>query len=288
MSKKILLTICTVTLLFAQNTVFTIQLYTSDTLKPAEHYFKKLPKFIKPKSFIVKIGKYYTIRCCISHKPPLKDYRKIKKIIKDAFIAKMYSWRIKTIIYPKRKIKHNENITLELQKADDLYKEGKIQKSLNEYLKIFKYENTLKNKINTAYLYGLLGNLKGFETFIKKYGKNEMVLYSFAVGMINRGDLNKLKPFIFKNLKYSQTGYLNIIAGYILEKEKKYKKAFVQYKNGYFKNMKNPYFIYAYARAFDLIGKYKNAIKYYSKLLKEKNILEKYAKQRINQLRFVQ
>jgi tetratricopeptide (TPR) repeat protein len=291
MNKKVGLIFFATAFLYANQYALTIQLYTSDTLKPAIRYYNSLPKKIKKKSFILKIGKYYTIRYLPS-KNAKKEFEQIKSEIKDAFEIDTYEYRLKNPVYPKKNFKKSIskkpviNLPLAIYKADKFFKEGLFYESLKEYEKIYPYLKEENIAINLSYLYGLLDKPEEFEKFLKNDEFKEMSLYSFSVGMIKRGDLKNLKNIILKNLKYSKRGYLDVIAGYLFEKEKNYEKALSYYKNAYFKNYYNPYFIYAYARGLDLNRKYKEALNFYKKIVKNCGIISKYAKERIFELRF--
>lgn len=278
--------------------IYTIQLFSSKTLPPAERFAKNLDKDIQKDSFILKIGSYYVVR----YKNE-KKYNYLKQILKnlkkygfnDAFIVKMDERRLlKAIRYTSEKTfnknsdkKNKTDTTLILLDADNFYKAGKYHKSLNYYLKAYRLGNRSENiVINISYLMGKTCNLKKFENFINEIDDKEPSVYAFGIGAIEVEEDNILKDLLLKNIDFSQEGYIELLLGYIYEKEKDFKNALHFYKNAYLKNSKDPYFVYAYARALDLDKRYKKALRYYKYLLKNSdNNLKKTVKKRVETLK---
>jgi len=161
----------------------------------------------------------------------------------------------------------NSELILILSKADQFFNEGKYQKSLNEYLKIYESEDASETVlINISYLMGRTQNFDKFRDFLSEEKNKEPLLYAFGVGAIEISEEEIAKKFLLKNIDFSQEGYIELLLGYIFEKDKDLEKAIYFYKKAYLKNSKNPHFIYAYARALDLLRKYKEALEYYKKI----------------------
>jgi len=264
--------------LFADNnTIKTIQLYSSKKLDYAIYNYKKLPNNLKKECFVFKIKKYFTLRCY--YKNNLNQY---KKFFKDAYINHTYKWRFKHILYPKTKM-HNFNISLAIYKANLFFKNQDYLKALNEYKKIYKYNKNKQVLINIAYIYGIVNQKKEFINFLKNKSNKEILIYAFSLGEIKYNNLSK--KFLLRNLKYSKKGYLNILLGFLYEKENKIKLALNQYKKAFNKNPYNKYFIYLYARGLDLNKKYKKALIYYKKIMNCDDLICKYSKERVNEIK---
>ncbi len=277
---------------------YSIQIYTSKALPPALKFIKTTPLKIQKDSFIVKIGNYYVVRYLF--KPSFIQVKKFLEDVKnigfqDAFIVKMTKEKIIKSIKLK-KIKKNINkkpvdYATILSKADRYFEQGKYQKSLNEYLKLYNQnKKTDIMLINISYLMGRTKNIKNFQNLLKSEDEKEIPLYAFGIGSIEIDEDIIAKDILIKNLKYSQEGYLDLLLGYIYEKNGDILKALNFYKNAYLKNSKNIYFIYAYARALDIQKKYQKAYKYYKKILeyadnKKNNNIIIYTKKRVEQLR---
>ena len=278
--------------------VYTIQLYTAVNLSSTKRFANRLPKDIFKKSFIIKIGKYYVVRYDIN-----SNFYEIKKNLKyiknlgysDAFIVKMKRSRFlnriklakesKEVKTRRKKFTRNE-ITFILSEADRYFNENKYEKSLNEYLKIYRIgKHSDSVIINISYLMGKTKKYYEFSNFIKLIEKKEPLIYAFCIGVIEEKRIDIAKDILLKNLNFSEDGFLELLLGYIFEKENNTKIAFDFYEEAYKKNNNNPYFIYAYARSLDFLRKYKEALKYYKKILDfPDNKIVKLIKKRINQL----
>ncbi len=261
-------------LIYASQTVYTIQLFSSKTLSPAVKSFQKLPNRYQKTCYVVKINKYYTLRCYHTPKNTLKNKMiNLKKYFKDAFIAKMYKFRLNQIIYPKKI--HNKKVSYLLYKADYFYNKGDLYKSLELYKKAYKAEKNPQIAINISYIEGILGKTPSFYT--------EKTLYAYSIGAIKSQNDDKLISILEKYKKLSKKGYIDFVLGYLNEKNPK--KALIYYETAFNKNPVNKYFIYAYARILDINKKYKKALHYYKQLISCDDNICKYAKIRIRQIK---
>jgi hypothetical protein len=229
----------------------------------------------KNKCYIVKIKKYYVIRCYHTKTNTLSNkLKQIQKEIKDAFIAKMYKWRLQKIIYPKPASDININYNYLLYKADYFFQKNNLFKSLKYYKKAFKFNKNPQIAINISYIEGLLGLLPSIYT--------EKTLYAYSLGAIKTNNNETAKSILQNHLSLSKEGYLEYVLGYLYQNNKN--KSLHYYKTAVNKNPFNIYFIYAYARALDICQHYNKALKYYKMIDNCDDIICRYAKQRIRQL----
>ena len=259
--------------LYASQTVYTIQLFSSKTLSPAVKNFQKLPKHYQKACYVVKINKFYALRCYNIPKNTLKKKIKpLRKYFKDAFIAKMYKFRLNQIIYPKKT--PDKKVSYLLYKADYFYNKGNLYKSLELYKKAYKTEKNPQIAVNISYIEGLLGKTPTFYT--------EKTLYAYSIGAIKSQNYNKLSLILEKNRFLSNEGYIDFVLGYLNEKNPK--KALIYYKTAFEKNPTNRYFIYAYARILDINKEYKKALEFYKQINSCDDSICKYARIRIRQI----
>ena len=243
----------------------TIQLFSSVSLDSARSFLNRLPK--EKKCLILKIKKYYAIRCITNNAK--RDLKFFKKYAKDAFFINTK----KEAIYPSSP-KQNINTPNVLSQADYYFKKGDVQRSLELYKEAYKYDKNPQIATNISYLEGILGKNPSF--------LNEKDLYSYSIGAIKYGNKEKLKQIIKRNLHLSKRGYLDYVYGYLNENNPKI--ALVYYKNAYLKNPMNRYFIYGYARILDINKNYDLARRYYRKISHCNEKLCKIVKMRLRQL----
>jgi tetratricopeptide (TPR) repeat protein len=121
---------------------------------------------------------------------------------------------------------------------------------------------------------------------IDKSLKQTNLVYSYAYGSLSANNPNMVKN-ISSFLDKDKNGILYLICGAYFEQNGDMHKGYNFYKTAYKKNPINFYNIFAYARALDLMGDYKMAIKIYQKALlsskNKKNVQD--IENRIQQLR---
>jgi len=250
-------------------TVPTIQLFSSFSPAPVKKFLNRLPKKLTNRCHIIKVKKYYTLRCITDNVK--KDLKLFKKYASDAF----YINTKKEAIFPEKKTeKPKINISDLLSKADNYYKNGDIQKSLELYKQAYKHEKSQQTASNISYLEGILGKEPSIIT--------EKTLYAYSIGAIKYNHTAKLKQIIQKNLSLSKSGYLDFVYAYLNENSPK--TAMLYYKKAYLKNPINKHFIYGYARILDKNKNYRLARHYYGKISKCNENLCKIAKMRLRQL----
>jgi len=247
------------------NKIPTIQVFTSLYEKPTKKFLKKLPLKYQQKCLILKIKKYFAIRCLTNN--PKRDLKELKKYAHDAFF-----------IFTKKEAislgKPQKNSPNDLYLAHFYYRKGNLIKSLELYKSAYAYTKNPQIAINIAYIEGLLGKNPTFTT--------EKTLYAYSIGAIQSSNTKKLKKLLKTNINFSKEGYIEFVLGYLNENNPK--KALYYYQRAYKKNPLNKYFIYALARIYDINKKYEYAVFYYQKISKCNDNICKIAKKRIRQL----
>ncbi len=262
---------------------YEIQLASFLNLNDAKNLYFKLPKDIKIKSNIYKLNKYYALRygnASKSREILTKDLKRVRKLIKSAYIVKIDSNTLNKRIEFKSnkinkkiyKIKDNYDYVRVMAEANNLKNSNLLFESIKRYESLFKYNP--KNLLISSNLFYLYGKTKSWQRVSKElYNLNnrQSLLYAYGVGAIESNDKNlekNLKPFLYEDYN----GYLNLILGVSKEKEGWSYQAYEYYKNAYLQNSYDEYLIYAYARACELVELYDLAKNLYKQLSQKVDI----------------
>ncbi len=265
---------------------YTIQLVSTIKLEDALKRVIPLPKKLKSKTKIYKIGKYYAARYGASSTP-----KKLKSVLvefhklgfKDAYIQKTTKWHMEhNFVRPvhaepktsnkraKPTLQNNKYLLSDtLLKASKAYKEGDLSSALIYYEMLYKNGYKFPKLINNlCYLYGKMGDWEDAKKIIEEQKSASKFLYAFLYGAVesaNADAINELNEYIL----YDRSGRLALLLGYYYEKKNNINKALGYYKIAYDKNPFDPYNMIAYARALDMQKQYKKALILYQKALRK-------------------
>ncbi|MBT5934270.1 hypothetical protein [Sulfurimonas sp.] len=285
---KILTALCFSLLVFASDTLvfqtqkenfllkaYAIQLFSSHNATLAKKTLKKVPKELRSKTYLHKIGDYTTIRYARSLsysklKPEIEQFYEIG--FTDAYIVETES----TLSYQKdsQNARTPKSTISEFDRSNILFKAQNAYQKNNESEAIIYYEMLLssgntnqKIKNNLCYLYGKRGAWFDAKAIIDKeqyYGK---LVYSYAYGAVQSNQeeyYSNLSPYIM----IDRSGRLMLLSGYYFENKEDSKRAHSFYKMAYEKNPTDVYNIFAYARALDILQD-KKATSLYKNILKK-------------------
>ncbi|MCK5111238.1 MAG: hypothetical protein KAQ94_06925 [Arcobacteraceae bacterium] len=159
----------------------------------------------------------------------------------------------KNTVIEKKLTKYEYTATLDA--ANKLTKNNQLIDSIEKYEILFKdrLTNKLVNK-NLFYLYGKTNNWQKAKINIQNIKRKDKLLYAYGLGALenfNQNLENELKPELNEDL----SGYVNLVLGVFKERQKEYKCAYAYYENAYMKNKFDIFIQFAYARAYELIGK---------------------------------
>ncbi len=256
--------------------VYTIQLaaFPKDKKNIAITFLNNLPKDIQLKSAIYPTGNFFALR----YNPSISEdllYEELKELkgkgFKDSYIVetlleKFYNAKKSKSI--KQPTAHNiskyEYNSL-LNKANKYMQNNSIIESIKTYEILFKsQENSEIVNNNLFYLYGKINSWSQAKINMKNTEYQNKLLYAYGIGALenyNQNLENELKEELSKDL----SGYVHLILGVFKERQEKYDCAYTYYK-AYMKNRFDPFLAFAYARAYELIGKHNLAKKIYKEI----------------------
>ncbi|WP_297454176.1 tetratricopeptide repeat protein [Persephonella sp.] len=152
-----------------------------------------------------------------------------------------------------------------IAQANQYIDQKNYEKALIYLEKAYKLSPSEKILKNIILLKLQTGKTSDIQNYLNKI-KNKEFLSEILMELIDTGNTQIVHDYLTKNLKNDKTGYLYYVAGYLYEKEGKYKEALKYYKVAYKLNKEDPYIAYAYARILELNREYAKALKIYKSI----------------------
>ncbi len=226
-----------------------------------------------------------------------KDLKQLEslQIPNSVFLSVQYE--ISKISIPEiakeKKVKNQENpknLDLEFNSfvsmADNFYNKNDFENSIKWYQKAYqikKDEYVLNRLLILNYHQN---NSKAVDSLISEI-KDEQVVYSFLLNLINDDQIQLAKEILNKKINLDKNGYLLYLNGMILENQGDTKEAEKFYKFAYKKNNADPYLAYSYGRILEINKKFNQALNVYiqTQNLNLNNELKNIVKERISILR---
>ncbi|NPA54705.1 MAG: tetratricopeptide repeat protein [Aquificae bacterium] len=155
--------------------------------------------------------------------------------------------------------------------AEESYNQKNIEGSLRYYQQAYnlkKDEDILQNIIlilidlNKSNL--ALEKIKDISSLERVY---EVILYA-----IENNHIELAKKMLLRYIPFDTNGDFFYLAGYLYELSQNYQKALEYYRKAYFKNQKDQYFMYAYARILEINNEYTQAEKIFRELKSIENL----------------
>ncbi|MFA5234366.1 MAG: hypothetical protein WC390_08210 [Sulfurimonas sp.] len=276
----------------ADKVVYTIQLFTQNSVEQAKKLLQKLPINLKSGTELYKFGESIKARYA-----PMEKYSDIQPFLqqfqqsgfRDAFIVKSSSLlmeesrlqaksavpeeiakeEIAQEIKPQKESEKelSQSVKSEmLLKAQEAYRKGDENEAMIYYeMLVASGEASQKVVNNLCYLYGKRGAWMQAKSLIEKQEYHGKLLYAYAYGAV----MNNKESYYEDLLPYislDSSGRLLLLTGYYFEKREDSKKAASFYKMAYEKNKSDDYHKFAYARALDM-EQSKEALLHYRELL---------------------
>lgn len=281
----------------ADKVVYTIQLFTQNSVEQAQKLLQKLPSNLKSGTELYRFGESIKARYA-----PMEKYSDMQPFLqqfqqsgfRDAFIVKsssllMEESRLQAKSTVSEEIAQEEIAKEEISqeskpqkesekelsqpvksemllKAQEAYKKGNESEAMIYYeMLVASGEASQKVINNLCYLYGKRGAWMQAKSLIEKQEYHGKLLYAYAYGAV----MNNKESYYEDLLSYislDSSGRLLLLTGYYFEKREDSKKAVSFYKMAYEKNKSDDYHKFAYARALDM-EQSKEAIRHYRELL---------------------
>ena len=162
---------------------------------------------------------------------------------------------------------HNKSKFLSLVwMAEESYREGDYQKSIEYYEKAYSIEKNRDILSNLLILYIQAGNTDRVIRLLE-LEKNPELTYSTTIEMIDRGMYREAEKIIYRFIPYDRNGNLYYALGYLYELQNRIEKAVNNYRKAYSMNPQDQYFAYAYGRILEMTGRREEAKEIFSKLM---------------------
>ncbi|WP_029522177.1 tetratricopeptide repeat protein [Persephonella sp. KM09-Lau-8] len=166
---------------------------------------------------------------------------------------------------PNKKADKNFLFSTYISQANQYIDQKNYEKALIYLEKAYRLSPSEKILKNIILLKLETGRASDIQNYLNRI-KNKEFLSEILIGLIDTGNTQIVHDYLTKNLKNDTSGYLYYVAGYLYEKEGKYKEALKYYKTAYKLNRKDPYIAYAYARILELNGEYTKALNVYKSI----------------------